>query len=180
MTKKPPKPISLSAYAKHRGVSIQAVSQAVKEGRLEGAIVITKTRAGKEQKKIISLEAGDREWASNTQPSADEPATEDEAAVPDHLISWKEARRRKEIALAQLAAIKVQVDRLDLEVKQGGLIAIDEAREDVIDEYTAVRTKLVGVPKRLRQRIPGFTAEMESLGDSLVREALEELSGDAD
>ena len=176
----PPTPISLSAYAKHRGLSVQAVSRAAKEGRLEGAIVIVKTAAGKPQDKIISLEAGDRAWSSNTQPSADAPATDEEAATPDHLISWKEARRRKEIALGQLAAIKVQVDRLDLDVKQGGLIDIDKAREDVQDEYIAVRGKLMGVPKRLRQRIPGFTAEMEELATSLVREALEELSGDAE
>lgn len=178
MAERDPKPISLSAYAKHRGVSVQAVSMAVKEGRLEGALVIVKTRAGKEMQKIISLAAGDREWASNTQPSAADPATEEEADVPDRLMSWKEARRRKEIALGQLAAIKVQVDQLDLEVKQGGLIDIDKAREDVQDEYIAVRTKLMGLPKRLQQRIPAFTSEMVELSVSLVREVLEELSGD--
>lgn len=174
---KPDKPISLTAYARHRGCSAQAVSRAVKEGRLEGALVTHTTRAGRKMHKIASVEAGDREWMSNTKPTADAPATAEEAATPDHLMSWKEARRRKEIALVKLAEIKVEADRIELDVKRGELIPIDVAREDVIDEYTVVRTKLMGVPKRMKQRIPGFTNEMVELATSLVREVLEELSG---
>jgi hypothetical protein len=53
--------ISLSAYAKHRGVSKQAVSKAVERERLKQSVVIIDGRP-----RIANVELADREWAQNT------------------------------------------------------------------------------------------------------------------
>jgi phage terminase Nu1 subunit (DNA packaging protein) len=45
---------------------------------------------------------------------------------------------------------------------------------------TIARTKLLGVPTRLRQRIPHLTLEEIAIAEELIRESLEELAGGED
>ena len=53
--------MSLRAYADHRGVSPEAVSRAIKAGRLRRSVVYVDDRP-----KITSPEAADVEWAEST------------------------------------------------------------------------------------------------------------------
>jgi len=154
------KPISLSAYAKHRGVSIEAVRRARDSGRLEGAIVIVLTAAGKPQSKIASVEAADRAWARNTASSS--------IAGPD-IPSFADSRARREAARAGLATLQLMRER-------GRLVSVDAVRAAVAAKFSEVRTKLLGVPTRLKQRSAIVADDDVRLVDELIREALEALA----
>jgi hypothetical protein len=60
--------MSLSAYARRRGVSVEAVSKAVERGRLRGSIVMVDGKP-----KIGDAELADHEWQANTRPRIDQP-----------------------------------------------------------------------------------------------------------
>lgn len=60
------KGISLSAYARHRGISPQAVSKEVQKGRLKRSVTLIEGRP-----RILAVAAADREWeASSRRPAA--------------------------------------------------------------------------------------------------------------
>lgn len=48
----------------------------------------------------------------------------------------------------------------------------------MIAKFVVVRTKLLGVPSRLRQRCPHLSRDDTNAVDDLIREALEELATD--
>lgn len=174
-----PKPTSLREYARRRGVSAEAVSKAITAGRLKESVV---TVGGKP--KIGDVELADREWEANTRPRIDQPrpaapapaAAADAADVPDYNVSRalrEAAAARREAALADMAEIEVAEMR-------GELVPVAEARADVIGKFTVVKTKILGVPTRIAQRLPHLAAEVVPVVDELLREALEELAAEPD
>lgn len=178
-----PKPISLRAYARHRsqaglsGTSAEAVRRAIQSGRLEQSVVIVQTARGKEPK-IADAGAADAEWARKTRQKADNPEGEMEPAAeegPEEEITYNEARRRREIETWRQMRVKRQVDELDLTKRRGELIEVDEARAHVIERYTTVKTRLLGVPSRAVQRAPELAPHVLII-EELIREALEELA----
>jgi hypothetical protein len=176
-------PLSLSAYAKRRGVSHVAVSKAIAAGRLTASVV----RDDRGAPKIADPELADREWAANTRPRIDHPAAADLAGEPPapaprvarppagaprpDVPDYNESRARRESALADMAEIEVAERR-------GDLVSVDEARADVVSRFTVVRTRLLGVPSRVAQRLPHLAGEVVPIIDELLREALEELAID--
>jgi hypothetical protein len=175
-------PLSLSAYAKRRGVSHVAVSKAIAGGRLTASVV----RDARGAPKIGDPELADREWAANTRPRIDHPAADlageppapsPRAARPaagaprPDVPDYNESRARRESALADMAEIEVAERR-------GELVPVDEARADVVSRFTVVRTRLLGVPSRVAQRLPHLAGEVVPVLDELLREALEELALD--
>ncbi len=164
--------MSLRAYAIRRGVSAEAVSRAVEAGRLRESIV----RDPRGAPKIADPELADRDWAANTRPEPGRTPRRqpnDMAAVqnppPAETPDYQLARARRETALACMA-------ELDLAERRGELIAVKQAREDVIDRLTTVRTLILGVPSRVAQRLPHLAGEVVPVLDDLLREALEELA----
>lgn len=175
-----PKPISQRAYAEHRGCVLSAVQRAIKDGRLSMSL----TQDARGHNKIISAEVADREWEANTRPQPRDPSEVDwdgdDDGEPEGHISLMEATRLHEIEKWKRAKIKREGDELDLDKRRGDLITIEEARRTVIDEYTSVKTKLLGVPTRARQRLQHLTADDVRVIDDLIREALEALSSGED
>jgi hypothetical protein len=164
---KAPAPLSLRAYAKRRGVSPEAVSKAVESGRLRESVVLVGGVP-----KIGDPDLADREWDARTRPRVDQrparprgadPAPNQQAEpcdpvgpapdagpVPDYFVSRvlrEAAAARREAALAVLA-------ELDVAVRQGELVPVAEARQAVIDKFSIVRTRILGVPLRVAQRVP--------------------------
>lgn len=192
--------MSLRAYAKRRGVSAEAVSKAISVGRLKASVVLVNGAP-----KIADPDLADREWGANTRPRVDLPPavartrppppgpsdpdaepydpsadpTPDSAApgpLPDYYVSRalrEAALARKEEALATLA-------ELDVGVRKGELVPVEEARSAVIDKFSIVRTRIMGVPSRVAQRVPHVTPADVLLIDDLLREALEELADGRD
>jgi phage terminase Nu1 subunit (DNA packaging protein) len=158
--------MSLRAYAKLRGVSPEAVSKAITTGRLSKSVA---TVAGKP--KIADPELADREWSANTQQRVDQPAAapRDPPEYLAHRTAREGAAARRELAQAQLA-------ELELAERKGEFIRIEDARRDVMEKFTLVRTKLLGIPVRLAQRMPEISGDLVTVLDELLREALEELA----
>ena len=174
-----PKPLSLRAYAKRKGVSPEAVSKAITSGRLKESVVRVR-----DQPKIADPELADREWEANTQPRVDHqrapvpPADGPVGDVPDYFDSRAKreaAAARREFALADLAEIEVAERREEL-------VPVEDVESRLVAVFSQCRNKLLGVPSRARQQDPGLTMPQIALFESLIREALEDLTvegGDA-
>jgi phage terminase Nu1 subunit (DNA packaging protein) len=164
--------MSLRAYAKRRGVSAEAVSKAITVGRLDKSV----TRIGGAPK-IADPELADREWDANTQQRVDQPAPapRDPPEYIAHRTAREGAAARKELALAEIA-------ELELAERKGEFIRIEDARRDVMEKFTVVRTHLLGVVPLFAARFPELAGdEMITVLDELIRGALEELAdGDPD
>lgn len=199
-------PISLTAYAKRRGVSPVAVSKAVASGRLSASVV----RDERNAPKICDPELADREWTANTRPRIDhppsvprapadmgsaprsEPAPDVQAATSrprpprapagpqplDDIPDYNESRARREAAAARKEVAHADIAELDAAERKGELVSVADARADVIDRFAIVRTRLLGIPSRVAQRMPTVAAEVVPVLDELLRDALEELAID--
>ena len=159
--------MSLRAYAKRVGVSVAAVSRAVKSGRLRASL----TPDGK----IADAALADAEWAANTRadrrPLTGRGAKPSQPAevTPGKTPDYGESRARREAAEAALA-------ELELAKEQAKLVDAAEIERRIADDYGKVRVKLLGVPSAARQRDPTLTAAHLALFDALVRSALEDLA----
>lgn len=178
-------PLSLRAYAKRRGCSAMAVSQAVRDGRLKESVV----RAPNGDPKISDPFLADREWAVNSdlmkapaaarihaQALAAESAAKMEAIgtpLPDlapdgesgdpatHLKRWQ----------AKLAELKYREAAREL-------VPVDEMRREVTDMIARAKVRILTIPSLLRQRLPHLTQTDSAIVDETLREALEELATD--
>lgn len=174
--------MSLTAYAKLRGVSVASVSKAVTSGRLSASVVRDESGAPK----IGNVKLADREWTANTRPRIDHPPAtpaEPRAGSPvrpglSEIPDYNESRAYREAAAARREAALADIAELDAAERKGELVSVAEARADVIDKFAIVRTKLLGVPSRVAQRMPHLAAEVVPVLDDLIREALEEIATD--
>jgi hypothetical protein len=166
----PEKPVSLREYARHRGVSHEAVRRAIGNGRLSGSVVQVNGKP-----KIRDLATADTEWHANTraniatmgQPLATggRAAPSARAGVPD----LQESRARLEAARADLAELELAERRRDL-------VPASELTAKYVDVVTAAKTKLLGLSGRIKQRLPHVVDVDIRVIDDLVREALEGLA----
>lgn len=176
------KPISLREYARLRGVSAEAVSKAVTAGRLRESVVQV---GGKP--KIGDVELADREWGANTRPRADMPLppkrgarpTEDgDEALPEGVPSYNVSRAVREFHASRRECALADGAEIDVAEKKGELVSVPEARDYVTKKFAAVKTRILGVPSRMAQRLPELAAEVVPVVEELLREALEELAAE--
>ena len=170
MAKTVDKPISLSAYARHRGVSRQLVTAAIKDGRLMASLDHSGSRV-----RIRSAELADREWELAGVSSAPQKRKGSESPV-DALAAA--GIPTLAVSRARLHAAKASIATMELLEKKGKLIPVERVRAEVSDRFTAVRTRLLALPTEARQRIPELTDDSVAVLDALVREALEHLAGE--
>ena len=90
----------------------------------------------------------------------------------DSLAAWREARTRRETALACSAEDT-------LRVRRGALVEVREIEDRLTGIFSSCRNKLLAIPSQARQRDPGFTIQQLALIDDLIREALEDLAAPA-
>ena len=153
-------PITLTAYAARRGVSVKAVSKAVAAGRLDKSVV----RDHHGAPKISDPELADREWASNTrapidrQPRIFEPPASEQATGRDSIPDLNTSRALRAAASARRESALAVLAELDVAQRRGEMVAVDEARADMIDKFTVVKTRILGVPARVAQRMPHVAA----------------------
>lgn len=179
------KPTSLRAYAKRRGVSAEAVSKAIAAGRLRGSVVLVDG-----QPKIADVDLADREWDANTRPRIDQPTSsrpaamkgrrpsaddDDDVDLPPDVPPYKVSRARREAAAARREEALANIAEMEAAEKSEELVPFEEARSYIIDKFNVVKTRFLGVPSRVAQRLPLVAAEVEPVVDELIREVLEEL-----
>lgn len=186
--------MTLTAYASRRGVSPKAVSKAVAAGRLSASV----TRDQHGAPKIADPDLADREWEANTRarveyvaPERSHPVAEIEqqedrltgmrptaapAAQSPELAAYYAHRSAREAEAARRERLQADLAEFTLAERRGEMIPIAQARRDVMERNALVKTRLLGLPRRLAQQLPHLAAEVVPVVDELVREALEELA----
>jgi phage terminase Nu1 subunit (DNA packaging protein) len=176
--------LSLRAYAKHRGCSLSAVQKALASGRLKTSTALD----GKGQRKITDAALADAEWTATThadrvplavqlrRAAAEAPATtpapppegeESESGVPERAVSVAR-REAAEAALAELKLAKLE----------GEVIPAQDVESRLADLFTHCKTRLLGVPTRVRQEDPTLTAGQVATIEAVIREALADLAAE--
>jgi len=162
--------VSMRAYAKHRGVTVEAVSKAVKTSRI--------SLVGKK----VDVAAADRAWSANTQPGQmavkrtrtaskrTRKASKAQAQGGDQTVNnYASARARREDYLARMAQI-------DFEQRSGNLIDATEAKAAWFKLITEAKTRLLAVPIKCKSRLPALSALDVSIIENLIRDELQELA----
>lgn len=179
--------MSLTAYGRRRGVSVESVSKAIAEGRLSASVVRIDN-----QPKIADADLADREWEANTRPRIDQPRRPrqqqrnsddedlDDEGLPDDVPPYKVSRARREAEEARRSAALADLAEIEVDEKRDELVPVDEARSYIIDRFAVVKTKLLGLPTRVAQQLPHLAKEVEPVVDRYVREVLEELAAEPD
>lgn len=195
--------LTLTAYAKRRGVSPVAVSKAVRTGRLSGSVV----RDERGVPAIADPDLADQEWTANTRQRADRPLVERNrrgtpdqqsddgipgqpivraGAIPasdtsrDEIPPYNQSQAVRAYHAARREAALADQAEFDRDERRGQLVDAEQARRDVIARYSTVRALLLGVPSALGQRMPDLAARVVPVADELVRAALQELAVDGD
>lgn len=193
-----PEPMSLSAYARRRRVSVEAVSKAVERGRLRGSVVMVDGKP-----KIADAELADTEWQANTRPRIDHPPPPaapkakkrpprppredasdgepaDDGELPPGVPRYDVSRAVREFHEARRSGALADVAEIERDKVREDVVPVDEARAYIIDKFTIVKTRLLGVPSRVAQQLPHLASEIEPVVDRMIREVLEELAAEDD
>jgi hypothetical protein len=193
--------ISLRAYARHRGCALRAVQKAIESGRIS---VVVDERG---RKRIDPADA-DRRWRELTDPAkqrgqeppahsitypdpepefeqdveqedpqaGDDPANGDfsgsEKALGEKPPNYMTSKALRESYLARRA-------KLDYLERAGELVEAKKIQIEWQKIVTRAKTKLLAVPSKVRARIPHMTAGDMATVEEEIREALEELAGEA-
>lgn len=165
--------LSISAYARHRGVSHVAVIKAIKSGRIE-----------KEADGTIDAEKADAAWRKNSNPSPKRTTEIDVAPAPtrerhpDPPIvnsgpSFAQSRAVREAYNARLA-------KLSYEEKSGSLVKTDAVKVAWFNVLRVLRDRILNLPDRLAPVLASETdqAKIRDLLEQELRQALED-SADA-
>lgn len=169
--------ISLSAYARHRGVAKSAVSKAVSEGRIS-------TINGK-----IDPKVADVQWAQNTRaradskkgggdPDFDSEATDAPVATPEApsaAATGKGARYDNSRAHREEFAAKQQ--ELDYQIKAGKYVDAAELEAEVFRRERMVRDAMLGMCVKAAPELATISDafELELRLTAYVRAALKDL-----
>lgn len=183
--------LGVTAYARHRGVRLRAVQDAIERGRLSASV------SGPAGRRVIDVALADREWeaadpaqaergrarsgsktrprpaASSVESSSDEAT--DVTVAADYYL--ERARREKH------AAEKIRLEVLRL---KGELVEVAEVNRRAFEAARRVRDALIALPNRLGPVIaaevdPGEVARMlESELVQVLEAVSKELRADAD
>lgn len=163
--------VSAAEYAKLRGISKAAVSQAIADGKLPTSAV--KKGRGYE----IDVDQADREWRENTNPVMGAPThakpkghSVDDENKPVGTETLAASKAKREAFLAELA-------RLEYELKAGQLVPVEDVKKEAFKMARIVRDSILNIPDRLAAELAAETNQFNvhrRLTEEL-RKALEEL-----
>ncbi|GGX53066.1 hypothetical protein GCM10010946_34570 [Undibacterium squillarum] len=158
--------MSLRAYARHRGVALSAVQKAIRTNRIK------MNRNGK-----IDAAIADRDWMNNTDvfkappgKSAPPAATDDDdlfSTGADPLATDTEdeqeeseddkINRAQRQARLEIAQIRVEKERLELQIQKGQMIPLAEAGPLAFTAFRMVRDAILNVPGRVMDELAAET-----------------------
>lgn len=157
--RKPAAPVermSLTAYARSRGVTDQAIRSAIKDGRIvEGASQDSKGRwsvvpsvADRELAQNSSIDHAARRGfgTAETVYGSDAPSETDGAPADPERMTLAEAKRVRAVAEAQLK-------KLELAERRGRLVPIEAVEVTVGKQFANVRQRLLAVPARVAHEV---------------------------
>jgi len=160
--------LSMHQYAKHRGVTVQAVSKAVKNQRITCA-------RNEKGHALIDPAVADRQWAENSEgvrpnyglPSGDPPP---QAEGPKGPSVYQSA--------AILKAYQARLAKLEFDEKSAKLHDVEQCKRDSFKVARSVRDALMGIPDRLSAEMAGETDQFKIRQrlETEIRQALETLA----
>jgi len=160
--------------AKVLGVTKEAVYQAIKRGRIS-------THPGKKGIPMLDADTLVKEWNKNTMRPvavkvADKPPEQRQpepriSRTQEYIPDYDESRARTEYLKAELL-------ELDRQAKAGKLVPTEEVEAKWLEIITLARGKMLGIPTKAKQRIPDLDAAAMAALEDIVRETLEDLSGE--
>lgn len=165
--------MSIRAYAERRGCTPETVRQRIKRAVLVRSVVWVPGKGGKDEPRIADPNLADQEWSAGTRPKA---ASQAATAASDE---YSRLRLEREEENLRAARAKREAEELALAARRGELVPAAEIEAALAEEYTAVRTKLLALPTRAKQRLTHLTTADVAVLEDLVREALGELADDA-
>lgn len=179
--------ISFGAYARHRGVSKQAVSSAVKEGR------VTTVVDPVDGKRKIDPELADKEWALKTddrrRPLSErvENAERNDAVLgrggtPRVIGGKKSATKTVQEyadARAEREGLQAKLTRIELGKKSGELVSAKAVEAEAFRLGRTIRDNLLNVPDRISHQLAAETdpAKVHEILRAEIHQVLEALAG---
>jgi excisionase family DNA binding protein len=173
--------ITRAEAARALGVSKEAVYKAVKDGRLSYKDCVDGTVR-------VNSETMREEWARNTQTRigiGPKPASDggersalrsrDERMSP-RITKTNEAIPDYDESRARTEHLKAELLELDRKQKEGLLVPVADVEAKWVEIAVLVRTKVLGIPTKAKQRIPDLDVDAITALDDIVRETLEELA----
>jgi hypothetical protein len=159
--------VTAAQFSRDIKVTKSAVSKALKNGRLDDAVV------NRQGKIFLKKDEAMKIWESTSDPlrssgSIPKPkkviSTENEP-IPDFNLS----RAKREAMMARLAEI-------DVEEREKVLVPSADVESQWLQLVTIAKTKVLGIPTKAKQLIPELDKNAMGILDEIVRETLEDLS----
>ena len=139
---------------------------------------------------LVEREGLEQRWMNITRIRSDSPtpkregrakvAVKTEAQINREVIEnsyqlpdYNESRARSEYEKANLL-------ELERKQKERMLLPADQVERVWATTVATVKTKLLAVPTRLRQRIPHLSLEEVAIADELIRESLQDLAAEGE
>jgi hypothetical protein len=179
--------MSLTAFAKRVGSHKVAVSRAFRSGRLKNSV----QRDENGRPWIVDVELADREWAEvdrsrapgyvkerDGQPVQPPPAEADAKADDDYSRGGRPPGKPSPLAeaSAQEKRWRAQMAELKFRERAGELVEAAGVAKEIATIFAACRSKLLGLPSRVKQEIPDLTYEHIETMDRIAREICEDLA----
>ena len=165
--------MGIRAYARHRGVTPAAVRKAIKSGRI--------TVVGGN----IDPNLADSQWQANTDESKPRSSVaRTPTAPPAHIVDLPARAQGSPETLtfakarAARETFEARLKELDLKIKTGKLIPIDEVRVAAFNTNRRARDLLLAIPDRVAPVAAGLTdlSEVHKVLTEELRRVCEELS----
>ncbi len=166
--------MTLSAYAKHRGVTPKAVSKAVAEGRLLASVVRVDGAP-----RILDAALADREWEQNSRERRDRWRLDGGKQSAEQAKTRAVNRARIEWAKARREAAEADIAEMKLEELRRQYLPRDIVIPDVRKMFALVRDRVLSVVPRTGKRCPQLTPAQLALLEELIRECIEEISDES-
>ncbi len=156
--------LSLRAYAKHRGVALQAVQKAIASGRIQ----TTKDAKGRV---AIDPVAADESWEASTDPSKQREEPEPQAS--------SQASSTYAISRANRELWQSKIAKLEYEKLNGTVIDAEEAKRTHFALARRVRDAILNVSNRIDGELAAETdpVKVHMILTRALNEALTELAG---
>ena len=152
--------MALRAFARRLGVALSAVQRAITEGRVTAVTWNTKGHA-----QISDPVVARQQWQDHTRP---------------RVVAGQNGHGRKASGLALATQrerdARAKLAELEYARKSRELVPARDVEVRWSARVVAARTTLLGLPTRAKQRLPHLTVKDLAELDTLVREALDELS----
>jgi hypothetical protein len=166
--------LNQAEYARHKGVSREAIRKAILSGRITQTVLESGVKG-------IDPELADKQWADNTFIGnvrskdgdaiiASENATSDEAKKAEVSgPSYADSRAKREKLAAEML-------EMELEIKAKRLVRADEVEHQAFEDGRKIRNSIMSLPDRLAPLLASET-DVSKIHTILLREFSSTLKG---